>query len=69
MYYFYSMKKLLFIFLFVGITSCNSQNCEDIPTTFTNYKEVDFKKNLLNIKPNDVVISIDKNYIKNNIEN
>lgn len=34
------MKKLLFIFLFTGITSCNSQNCEDIATTFTNYKEV-----------------------------
>lgn len=34
------MKKLLFVFLFIGITSCNSQNCEDISRTFTTYKEV-----------------------------
>jgi len=34
------MKKLLFIFLFIGITSCNSQNCEGISKTFITYKEV-----------------------------
>lgn len=34
------MKKLVLILVVICIASCKGQNCEDISTTFTNYKEV-----------------------------
>ena len=34
------MKKLLFLLILIIFLSCSSQNCEDMPTTFTTYEEV-----------------------------
>lgn len=34
------MKKLVLILVVICIASCKGQNCEDISTTFANYKEV-----------------------------
>ena len=34
------MKKMLFFLILISFISCSSQSCDDIPSTFTTYKEV-----------------------------
>ncbi len=59
------MKKLLFILLFIGITSCNSQNCEDISTTFTTYKEIISVIDTTNFTLEDDVNTSKSSWIRN----
>ncbi|GER58130.1 hypothetical protein ULMA_02380 [Patiriisocius marinus] len=33
------MKKMLFVLVLVGFVSCNSQNCETLPATYTSYSQ------------------------------
>jgi hypothetical protein len=57
------MKKLLFLFITICVTSCSSQNCETLPKTYSSYSDAVAKITKANFNITDSVNTSSSSWI------